>query len=327
MSVTEWVDAYIPGGVASDFGALCIAATLDEYGGPPDEMSALNLVYLLGLDASTASGNQPHSEPQLAGADEKWHIHGGNDQLISGLLARLPAGVLHLGERLVAVRARSGGYICSFSCGGTTRDVVADHVVLAIPFTLLRSVDLSEVPISRLHAKAIREEPLGSNSKFFLQFSSRVWNAEGVTGNCFDDGVVQGGWEATSYQPGKAGILAALPGGDDALRWGRRYGLAGYSGKPPDKMIGSYLRGFDQLFPRVSRAFNGRSYFVWSPGDPHILGAYSYLAVGQYTAFNGIQGVRQGNLHFAGEQTSLDFQGYLEGALRSGYRCAAEVGA
>jgi monoamine oxidase len=92
-------------------------------------------------------------------------------------------------------------------------------------------------------------------------------------------------------------------------------------------MIDAYLRGFDLLFPRVSRAFNGRSYFVWSPGDPHILGAYSYLAVGQYTAFNGIQGVRQGNLHFAGEQTSLNFQGYIEGALRSGYRCAAEVGA
>lgn len=327
MSVTEWVDACIPGGVASDFGALCIAAVLDEYGGPPDEMSALNLVYLLGLDASTASGSQPHSEPQLAGADEKWHIHGGNDQLISCLLARLPGGALHLGERLAAVRSRVGGYRCSFSCGGVTHDVVADHVVLAIPFTLLRSVDLSEVPISRLHAKAIREEPLGSNSKLFLQFSSRVWNAEGVTGNCFDDGVVQGGWDATSCRPGNAGILAALPGGDNALSWGRRYGLRDYSGEAPDKMIGTYLRGYDQLFPRVSRAFNGRSHFVWSPGDPHILGAYSYLAVGQYTAFNGIQGVRQGNLHFAGEQTSLNFQGYIEGALRSGYRCAAEVGA
>ena len=112
-----------------------------------------------------------------------------------------------------------------------TRDVTADHVVLAIPFTLLRSVDLSRVPISPRHAKAIHEEPLGSNSKIFLQFSSRVWNAEGVTGNCFDDGVVQGGWDATNYQPGKAGILAALPGGDNALSWGRRYGLSSYSGR------------------------------------------------------------------------------------------------
>jgi monoamine oxidase len=328
MSVTEWIDAYIPGGVASDFGALCIAAVLDEYGGPAEETSALNLVYLLGQDASTGNGAQPHGTPQLDGANEKWHIHGGNDQLITGLLARLPAGVLRLGERLVAIRPHGdGGYRCSFESAGTTRDVTADHVVLAIPFTLLRSVDLTRVPISPRHIKAIREEPLGSNSKFFLQFSSRVWNAERATGNCYNDGIVQGGWEATSYQPGPAGILAALPGGETGLAWGRRYGLTAYSGRPPENMTDSYLHGFDVLFPHVSRAFNGRSYFVWSPGDPHILGAYSYLAVGQYTAFNGIQGRREGNLHFAGEQTSLNFQGYIEGALRSGYRCATEVGA
>jgi monoamine oxidase len=326
MSVTEWLDTYIPGGAASDFGAVCIAAVLDEFGGPADETSALNLVYLLGQDDSVASGDQPHSAPQLAGADEKWHIHGGNDQLITGLLARLPAGALKLGERLVAIRpGAGGGYRCSFECAGTTHDVMADHVVLAMPFTLLRSVDLSRVPISPLHVKAINEEPLGTNSKFFLQFSSRVWNAEGVTGNCFDDGVVQGGWDATSYQPGQAGILTALPGGDTALEWGRRYGLTAYSGRPPESMINAFLHGFDVLFPHVSPAFNGRAYFVWSPGDPHILGAYSYLAVGQFTAFNGIQGQREGNLHFAGEQTSQDFQGYIEGGLRSGYRCAAEV--
>jgi monoamine oxidase len=326
MSVTEWVNAYIPGGTASDFGALCIAATLDEYGGPADETSALNLVYLLGQDASTASGSQPRRAPELAGANEKWHIHGGNDQLITGILARLPSGALHLGERLTAVRPRpGGGYRCSFECPGTTREVTADHVVLAIPFTLLRTVDLSQVPVSPLHRRAIDREPLGSNSKFFLQFTSRVWNAEGMTGNCFDDGVVQGGWDATSYQPGRAGILAALPGGENALDWGRRYGLTAESGRPPEPMIDAYLRGFDELFPRTSRAFNGRSYYVWSAGDPHILGAYSYLAVGQYTSFNGVQGRREGNLHFAGEQTSLNFQGYIEGALRSGYRCAAEV--
>ncbi len=325
MSVTEWIDTYIPGGIKSDFGALCVAATLDEFGGPADEMSALNLVYLLGQDDSVASSSQPHAAPVLAGADEKWHIHGGNDQLITGLLERLPRGVLKLGERLVAVRRVAGGYRCSFDHGGAVHDVMADHVVLAIPFTLLRSVDLNRVPVSALHRQAIREEPLGTNSKFFLQFSSRAWNAEGVTGNCFDDGVVEGGWDATSYQPGKAGILAALPGGESALDWGRRYGLRTHDGEPPARMTSAFLAGFDALFPQVSRTFNGRSYFVWSPGDPHIRGAYSYLAIGQYTAFNGIQGKREGSLHFAGEQTSLNYQGYIEGALRSGYRCASEV--
>jgi monoamine oxidase len=327
MSVTEWIERYIPGGVKSDFGQVCIAAVLDEFGGPADQTSALNLVYLLGQDDSTASGAQPHGEPQLAGANEKWHLHGGNDQLITGILARLPRGVLHLGHRLMAVRPHpGGGYRCSFDCAGAARDVTADHVVLAIPFTLLRSVDLSRVAITRRHRTAIDEEPLGTNSKIFLQFSSRVWNAEHMTANCWDDGVVQGGWDATNYQPGPAGILAALPGGRSALDWGRGYGLASHSGPPPACMVHAFLHDFDNLFPHVSPAFNGRAYYVWSPGDPHILGAYSYLAVGQFTKFNGIQGKREGNLHFAGEQTSVNYQGYIEGGLRSGYRCAAEVG-
>ena len=326
MSVSEWVEAYIPGGLASDFGALCVSAVLDEFGGDPDVQSALNLVYLLGQDDSTPSGAQPKDRPALGGANEKWHVHGGNDQLIYGILDRLPSKVLHLEQRLIAVSASGSGFKCTFECGLSTRDVLADHVVLALPFTTLRQVDLDGVSISPLHQQAIQLEPLGTNSKFFLQFDERVWNdVDHATGNCYCGGVVEGGWDATNYQSGAAGILAALPGGQSAQDWGTTYGLSNYVGQPPPAMIGAFLNQFNTLFPGVNAAFNGKSHFVWSPGDPHILGAYSYLKVGQYTAFNGIQGQREANLHFAGEQTSINFQGYIEGALRSGYRCADEI--
>lgn len=69
-------------------------------------------------------------------------------------------------------------------------------------------------------------------------------------------------------------------------------------------------------------AYNGRAYYSWSAGDPHTGGAYSYLKTGQHTAFNGIQGRRSGNPHFAGEHTLVNFQGCMEGALRSGDRRA-----
>ena len=327
MSVTEWIEGYVPGGTRSDFGALCISAVLDEFGGPPDEQSALNLVYLLGQDDSRGDDVQPRGTPQLAGADEKWHIHGGNDQLISGLIERLPAGTVSLGEQLVAVRPSGNGFVCTFDHGGATHDVSGDHVVLALPFTTLRMVDLSAVDISPLHRQAIEEEPLGSNAKFFVQCGTRVWNRpDDATGESYCGGVVQGSWDTTTYQPGDAGILAALPGGTVGEDWGSRYGLSSYVGAPPPTMLEDYLDQFNQLFPGVKAAYNGKSYFVWSSGDPHILGAYSYLKVGQYTGFNGIQGEREGNLHFAGEQTSVNFQGYIEGGLRSGYRCAGEVG-
>jgi len=328
MSVTEWLDAHVPGGSQGDFGRLCVAAILDEYGGPAEQTSSLNLIDLLGADSTRRSGLQPRSAPQLDGGNEKWHLHGGNDLLISGIVDRLAPGTVHLGQQLVALRSRSNGQVvCSFASGAGTTDVVADQVVLAIPFTTLRQVDTSGVSIHPLHRRAIDEQPMGANAKFFLQYSSRIWDQHHQTGNAYTDTIVQGTWDATDYQPGSAGVLAALPGGAVGQDWGQQYGLSTYRGTPPAEMVSDYLASFEQLFPGSSALYNGRAFYVWSSGDPYILGAYSYLATGQFTAFNGIQGRREGRLHFAGEQTSMNFQGYIEGGLRSGYRCAAEIAA
>jgi monoamine oxidase len=326
MSVTEWLDAHVPGGSSGDFGQLCISAVLDEYGGAARDESSLNLIDLLGADASTRSGLQPRSAPNLAGGDEKWHIHGGNDLLISGIVDRLPRGTVRLGCRLVGLRSRANGQVvCSFGTDGRTKEVVADRVVLAIPFTTLRQVDTRGVSIHPLHRRAINEQPMGSNAKFLAQYSSRVWDQERRTGNGYTDTIVQGTWDATNYQPGAAGVLVALPGGTVARDWGADYGLRTYRGRPPERMVHDYLASFEQVVPGSRALYNGKSFFVWSSGDPHALGAYSYLAVGQFTAFNGIQGRQEGRLHFAGEQTSINFQGYIEGGLRSGYRCADEI--
>ncbi len=163
------------------------------------------------------------------------------------------------------------------------------------------------------------------NSKIQLQCSSRVWYADGWSANLYTDGIVQGGWETTIDQPGAAGILIALPGGYGGFDIGSRYGLTNYFGPAPQAMVDDYLADFDISFPGVKAAYNGKAYYAWSSGDPHIGGAYSYLKPGQFTGFNGIQGRQSGNVHFAGEHTSVNFEGFIEGALRSGYRCAEEI--
>ena len=326
MPAAEWIEHHIPGGMDSDFGRLCVAILLDEYGGPIAEQSALNLIYLLGFYDSSPSGLQPKGHPELSGTDEKWHVRGGNDELVSGLLRRLPPASVRLGERLVAIRGLGGhGFTCTFSSCRGLRDVRADHVVLALPFTRLREVELTGIELPPRQVMAIRHEPLGSNSKIALQFSRRVWNADHWTGNLYTDGVVQGAWETTIDQPGARGILISLPGGTEGADIGRRYGLTADSGPAPAAMARDFLEGFEIAFPGAKAAYTGRAHYTWSSGDPYVGGAYSYLKVGQYTAFNGIQGRRHGNLHFAGEQTSVNFQGFMEGALRSGYRCAREI--
>jgi monoamine oxidase len=47
--------------------------------------------------------------------------------------------------------------------------------------------------------------------------------------------------------------------------------------------------------------------------------------VGQYTAFGGYEGVRQGGVLFCGEHTSMDFQGHMEGGAAEGVRAAGEI--
>jgi monoamine oxidase len=275
---------------------------------------------------SVPSHRQPKSSPQLSGTDEMWHIRGGNDQLISELIARLPAGTVRLGCQLVALASRGNGrYLCTFAQGSLSRAVVADEVVLALPFTKLRDVELAGIDLPEPQMRAIRTEPLGSNSKIQMQFSRRVWNADHWTGNTYNDEVVQGSWETTIDQPGPFGILIALPGGAGGADIGHRYQLPSYYGPAPKAMIADYLACYEQFWPGVKSAFAGKAYYAWSSGDPHIGGAYSYLKVGQYTGFNGIQSRQAGRLHFAGEHTSVNFEGYVEGALRSGYRCAREI--
>jgi monoamine oxidase len=45
----------------------------------------------------------------------------------------------------------------------------------------------------------------------------------------------------------------------------------------------------------------------------------------QYTRFAGVEREPQDGVHFCGEHISIDAQGYLEGAVETGERAAAEI--
>jgi monoamine oxidase len=93
-------------------------------------------------------------------------------------------------------------------------------------------------------------------------------------------------------------------------------------------MVNDFLVNFERIFPGISAAWNaGPKLAHYHDGniDPHLLGSWSQYTVGQYTRFSGIEPVREGNIHFAGEHTSLENQGFIEGAVESGERVAAEI--
>ncbi len=90
-------------------------------------------------------------------------------------------------------------------------------------------------------------------------------------------------------------------------------------------LAATYLGQIDQLWPGTSPTWNGRATLSAWHLNPYSYGAYSCWPVGYLTTYAGYEGTAQGNLHFAGEHTSYNFQGYMEGGAEEGARAAGEV--
>jgi monoamine oxidase len=222
---------------------------------------------------------------------------------------------INTGYELVAIKLNVGGssYTLTFKHGAGTIPVVADHVVLALPFSILRSsVDYSKAGFEPLKVTAIEKLGMGTNSKLHLQFSKRAWYDKGNNGDTFSDTGYQNTWEVTRAQRGTSGILVDYTGGTIGASFG--------SGTPLTKKAMQFLQQLEPVLPGISNYWNGKVTLDYWQGYPWTKGSYSFWKTGQYTTFAGMERQRQGNCHFAGEHTSIDFQGYLNGAVESAER-------
>jgi monoamine oxidase len=310
MSIVDWIEESVPGGMASKLGQLLDVAYNIEYGAESGVQSSLNLIYLLGYVGA--------GQFRVFGkSNEKYHVRGGNDQVTTRLAGAL-AGQITTGSELVAVRRTpAGAYSLTFRQGSSTRTVAADQVVFALPFSIMRSsVDLSQSGFSPLKRQAIAEQGMGTNSKLHVQFRRRHWNSLGSTGETYSDRGYQSTWEVSRAQPGQSGILVDYTGGTIGASFG--------SGTPTSRAQ-QFLAQIEPVLPGLSQYWNGKATIDFWTGYQWTRGSYSYWKVGQYTGFSGIEGRPERNAHFCGEHTSIDFQGYLNGAVETGERAAGEV--
>jgi monoamine oxidase len=311
-SVAEWIETNVPGGLGSKIGALLANGSVGEFGADPGEQSALNLIYLLGFERQ--------GRFNIDGTREALHIAGGNDQLATQMAAALPPGSVETNAALLAVRKRSDGSLaCTFESGKRTYDVAAEHLLLAIPFTTLRNVDLRRLPLSPLKRIAIDHLDLGTNAKLHMQFKRRIWNEQHYDGSSYVQFPYEESWDVSAAQQGDYGILVGFPGGKRGVLHAAAHGPA------PKAIADKYVRELDRIYPGIAKLYTGIAYLdVWAH-DPWHHGAYSYYKVGQYTRFAGIEPVPEGNVFFAGEQTSYDDMGYINGAVISGERAAHQI--
>jgi monoamine oxidase len=308
-SAADWIATRTSGGSASRLGRLLGNAYIEELGGDLYETSAATIVAL--LKASPRDRFSPYEE-----SDQRYHVRGGNDQIVRVLGERLRDRI-ETSSPLVALARRGDGRMrVTLARGQAVHDEIADRVILALPFTLLREVDLAHAGFSPRKLRAIRELGMGRNCKLQLQFDARGWSTMHSTAETRVDDAFQTSWDVTRAQAGACGIVNCFSGGSTATRAGE--------GEIAER-AGDALAVLDAALPGVAAHYNGRAIRNAWERYPWTRGSYALFKPGQYSAFNGALDTPDGRVHFAGEHTSAAWQGYLNGAVESGQRAGREL--
>jgi len=305
LSIAEYVDQ---AEISTILRQLLRIAYTVEYGRDPEEQSALNLLFLI--------GSEPGSFELYGDSDERYQIDGGNSQIINRLAGQLSDSI-EAGTVLEAITLLPDGrYRVSLRSGQSTFDRTYERVLLTLPFSTLRDVRIN-VPLPQAKRRAIEQLGYGTNSRLVTGYRSRIWRElYRSTASVYTDLEFQTTSEATPFAPTPNGLISTLTGG--------RLGLSIGAGTPEDQAQ-RFLNQIERVFPGVRNLRSGKAVRAYWPGERFFKGSYSCYLVGQWTKMYGVEGERVGNLYFAGEHTSLENQGYMEGGCETGQRAAAEI--
>jgi monoamine oxidase len=302
LSIAEYLD-----GLKLDrwLHELIEVAYVTVYGLDPGEQSALNLLMLIGTGTARGFGLFGHS-------DERYKIRAGSQQLTDALARGLGARIA-FERRLVRLRRSANDWVLSFDGGAEAR---ADAVILALPFTLLRQVDLGDLlpPAKRL---AVNTLGYGTNSKLMLGTRRRVWREQGFNGGSYTDGALQTSWDCSRLRGGAGGVFTVFLGG--------RLGVALGDGDEAAQAAHHAMLA-EAIFPGLGADCTGEARRIHWPSEPFALGAYACYRPGQWTAFGGAEAEPlPGGLYFAGEHCAGTSQGYMNGAAETGRKAALAI--
>ena len=294
-SVAQWLDE-----VDADASLRAMVRGLRGFFlADPEDLSLLVLIEQLASDAP--------------GAEPEGRIEGGNDRLPKAMAAEL-GDALHLNTAARAVDDdRSSVRVTVERIGGDRTQMQANYVILAVPVTMLRTIEMTPA-LPREQAQVFERLKYGRVTKSLLQFDRRFWKRKGRSAAYGSDAPIGAIWDANEEQRGRAGVLTLMAGGQASEDTQKILAQEGVQG---------LVRGLEWLKPKEAKLLH--HYHVTWEHDSWAQGGYAYFDPEFDPVCRPWLAQPHGRVLFAGEHTSIQWQGYMNGAVESGLRAAADV--
>jgi monoamine oxidase len=306
-------DAGWPSSTARELDGLTINDFLRKQGASDAVLAVLRMTFL-GEDYDHISALQDMVWQPFFDRNNKWmNLKGGNDLLPKAFAERLGKRMRY-GAALRRLTQDKNRVHLSVTRGGALEQVDADRVILTIPFSTLRNVELDD-SFSAQKRAVISKLRYDSASHVFLQSRSRFWMEQGISGFATTDLPIRVVLNYTEAQPGPRAILGIETEGTNSRL---------IAAMKPKERVRWSLENVTKIYPEMAENFEGGTSVVWDD-EPWSLGAGAYYAPGEMTTMFPHVARPEGRVHFAGEHTSELY--VMEGAAQSGIRAAREVSA
>ncbi|MFB7999302.1 flavin monoamine oxidase family protein [Streptomyces sp. NPDC056002] len=268
------------------------------------EMSLLHFLFYI------ASGGGLDMLLGLEGCAQDCRVVGGSHLISEGLAGSLGEAV-RLSSPVHAIEHTTDGVVVRHEGG----EVAARRVVVALPPTLAGRLRYSPA-MPALRDQLTQQIPMGSVIKVNVRYSRPFWRQAGLSGLvAAPDRPLTAVADNTPYGSGQ-GVLVGFFEGTHARR------LSASSREERRAVAVECLVDF--FGPEAAEPLEYLE-LDWS-AEEYSRGCYGgRLGAGVWTAFGPQLREPVGVIHWAGTETAAVWNGYMDGAVRSGHRVAAEI--
>ncbi len=301
QTLATWLDAH----VASDGARALLTLGIEAvFSAEPRDLSLLHVLFYI-----HSAGGLMDLLGVTGGAQES-RFSGGAQQVAERVAAALgdrvrlnaPVHTIWQDEQGVRVESAQGS-------------VSARRAIVAIPPTLAGRIRYR--PALPSHRDQLTQRmPMGAVARVQCLYPQPFWRDEGLTGQASSDsGAVRITFD-NSPESGQPGVLLGFVEGDEGRQWMR---------KPAEERRAAVLECLVRYFGE--RAGDPVEYVEhsWAEEEWTRGGYAAYMPPGVWTAYGEALRAPIGRLHWAGTETATVWNGYMDGAVQSGERAAAEV--
>lgn len=272
------------------------------------EPSELSLLYFLFYINSAGGFQKLIDVPDGA---QELRLRDGTQALSHGLVQRIGVERVRLGAPVRSIRQTDAEVVVQSDAG----DVCARYAVIATPPHLVSRIRFDRALPAR-RDQLLQRWAMGATTKLVAFYPEASWRARGLSGEAIASGSpISCLFDNTSHD-GRVASIVGFVVGHDARRWGAL---------PLAERRTTALREIERLIGAPASTALHYDEQDWA-GEPWTGGCpVAALPPGALSTLAGALREPFGRIHWAGTETARYWNGYLEGALASAERAAAEV--